>query len=125
MSGAAHFAEKKLDGRQQAGVSLFMRGWRRAQHIPKVAFEQPVSIMSSHFRTPDQIIHPWWFGHGETKATCLWLRGLPPLVPTEVVDGRAGRVWREPPGPERWKNRSRTYIGVAIAMAIQWGEGIQ
>jgi hypothetical protein len=73
------------------------------------------------FRKPDQIVHPWQFGHGETKATCLWLRGLPPLVPTNVVDGRESRVHRMPPGPERARYRSETYSGIAEAMADQWG----
>jgi hypothetical protein len=121
VSGSRHFAEKRKDGRQQAAVSLFMRGWRRAAHIPRVAFEQPVSIMSTMFRPPDQIFQPWQFGHGETKATCLWLRGLPKLVPTNVVDGREARVHRMPPGPNRARERSATYQGVADAMASQWG----
>jgi hypothetical protein len=121
VSGARHFEAKRLDGRQQASVSLFLKGWRRAAHIPKVAFEHPVSIMSSLFRKPDQIIQPHWFGHGEVKATCLWLRGLPFLVPTNPVEGREARVHRMPPSPERWKERSRTLPGPAAAMAAQWG----
>lgn len=121
VSGARHFADKWADGRQAAGVALFMQGWRRAGHIPRVAFEQPVSILSSLFRKPDQIIQPWQFGHGETKATCLWLRGLPPLVPTDVVDGRAARVHKMSPGPDRARERSATYSGIAAAMADQWG----
>lgn len=121
VSGARHFAAKKLDGRQQASVALFMRGWRRAEHIPKVAFEQPVSILSTLFRPPDQIIQPWQFGHGETKQTCLWLRGLPKLEPTNIVDGREQKVWLAPPSENRWKDRSRTYEGIAKAMAEQWG----
>lgn len=122
VSGARHFREKWLDGRQAAGVALFLRGWRRAAHIPRVAFEQPVSIMSRLFRKPDQVIHPHWFGHGETKATCLWLRKLPPLVPTNQVEGRAPRVHFMSPGPNRAKNRSRFYDGMAEAMAAQWGQ---
>lgn len=121
VSGAKHFEAKKMDGRQQAAVAMFMRGWRACGHIPKVAFEHPVSIMSSLFRQPDQIIQPWQYGHGETKATCLWLRGLPPLVPTAIVEGREPRVHRMPPGPDRAKERSRTYEGIAQAMADQWG----
>ncbi len=89
--------------------------------VPRIALENPVSIISSRIRKPDQIIQPWMFGHGETKATCLWTKNLPLLVPTNIVDGRTARVHREPPGPERWKNRSRTMQGVANAMADQWG----
>ncbi|MBC8126791.1 MAG: DNA cytosine methyltransferase [Gloeobacteraceae cyanobacterium ES-bin-144] len=121
VSGARHFVEKWADGRQAASVALFMQGWRRAAHIPGVAFEQPVSIMSSLFRKPDQIIQPWQFGHGETKATCLWLRGLPKLEPTDIVDGREARVHKMPPSADRWKKRSQTFAGIAAAMAAQWG----
>ncbi len=85
------------------------------------ALENPVSIISSRIRKPDQIIQPWQYGHGETKATCLWLQGLPPLTPTDVVEGRTARVHRMPPGPNRWKERSRTFQGIADAMASQWG----
>jgi hypothetical protein len=120
VSGARHFEAKKKDGRQQASVSLFMNGWRRSMHIPRVCFEQPISIISSLFRKPDQIIHPWQFGHGETKATSLWLRGLPKLIPSEVVEGRVAKVHYCSPGPDRWKERSRTYAGIAKAMADQW-----
>lgn len=120
VSGAKHFQTKKLDGRFYAGVSLFMRGWRAAEHIRRVAFEHPISVVSSLFRKPDQIIQPHDFGHGETKATCLWLRGLPPLIPTEKVPGREARVHRAAPSPTRWKDRSRTFPGIAEAMAAQW-----
>lgn len=85
------------------------------------AIENPVSKISSAIRKPDQIVHPWQFGHGETKATCLWTQGLPLLMPTNIVEGREARVHRMAPGPERWKNRSRTYQGIANAMADQWG----
>lgn len=134
VSGAKHFKSKWHDGRQAAGVSLFMRGWRQAQHIPAVAFEQPVSILSSLFRKPDQIIQPWMFGHYETKSTCLWLRGLPALIPKyrtpdeckEALglppDARlADRIHKMPPGPDRARDRSETYSGIAEAMAEQWG----
>ena len=84
--------------------------------------ENPIGIMSTLYRKPDQIIQPWMFGHGEVKATCLWLKGLPLLTPTNIVEGRIARVHREPPSPERWKNRSRTYQGIADAMAEQWGK---
>ena len=83
--------------------------------------ENPISIISSRIRKPDQIIQPWQFGHGETKATCLWLDGLMPLRPTNIVEGREARVHRMPPGPNRWKERSRTFEGIAAAMADQWG----
>jgi len=89
--------------------------------VEKIAVENPIGIMSTRFRKPDQIIQPWWFGHGETKATCLWLKNLPKLMPTNIVDGREARVHRMPPGPDRWKERSRTYEGIARAMAEQWG----
>lgn len=89
--------------------------------IPKWGVENPVSVISSKIRKPDQIIQPWQFGHGETKATCLWLRGLPKLIPTNIVDGREARIHKMPPSPDRWKERSRTYQGIANAMADQWG----
>lgn len=89
--------------------------------IPRIALENPVSIISSRIRKPEQIIQPWQFGHGEVKRTCLWLKNLPPLVPTDVVDGREARVWRMGPSKNRWKERSITYKGIAEAMADQWG----
>ena len=119
VSGARHFEAKRMDGRQQAAVSFFMM--LAKTDIPKIAIENPVCIMSSMWRKPDQTIQPWQFGHPETKATCLWLKGLPPLVPTNIVEGREQRVHRMPPSPDRWKERSRTFEGVAAAMAQQWG----
>lgn len=89
--------------------------------INRIALENPVSIISSRIRKPDQIIQPWMFGHGETKATCLWLKNLSKLIPTDIVVGRENRVHREPPGVNRWKERSRTYQGIAEAMSSQWG----
>lgn len=89
--------------------------------IGRIAIENPISKISTAIRKPDQIIQPWQFGHGETKATCLWLKNLPPLKPTNIVEGREARVHRMPPGPDRWKERSRTYEGIAQAMAEQWG----
>lgn len=121
VSGARHFKDKWADGRQAVAVSFFMRLVRRSEHIPRRAIEQPISIMSSLFRKPDCIVQPWHHGHGETKATCFWLWGLPPLVPTNVVEGREGRVWKMPPSADRWKERSRTYQGIAAAAAEQWG----
>lgn len=120
VSGARHFEAKRQDGRQQAAVSFFMM-LARQRHIPRIAIENPVCIMSSLWRKPDQTIQPWQFGHGETKATCLWLKGLPTLTPTNIVEGREARVHRLPPGPDSWKERSRTFDGVAQAMAAQWG----
>lgn len=119
VSGARHFAAKKASGVQDEALA-FVRMLLDAP-IPKIALENPVSIISSRIRKPDQVIQPWQFGHGETKATCLWLKGLPLLRPTDVVDGREARVHRMPPGPNRWKERSRTFTGIAAAMAEQWG----
>ena len=120
VSGARHFEAKRLDGRQQASASFFMM--LAKADIPRIAIENPICIMSSLYRKPDQIIQPWEYGHGETKATCLWLKGLEPLTPTNIVEGREARVHRMPPGPDRWKERSRTFEGVAQAMATQWGD---
>lgn len=120
VSGARHFEAKRMDGRQQEGVSFFMMLTKT--QIPRVAIENPISIMSSLWRKPDQIIQPWMFGHGETKATCLWLRNLPPLIPTDVVDGRENRIHKMPPSADRGKLRSVTYAGIAKAMAEQWGK---
>ncbi len=119
VSGARHFEAKRMDGRQQSAVSFFMS--LAKADIPMIAIENPVCVMSSLWRKPDQTIQPWQFGHGETKATCLWLKGLPLLRPTEVVEGREARIHRMPPGPDRWKERSRTFTGIAEAFASQWG----
>jgi site-specific DNA-cytosine methylase len=129
VSGARHFAEKIADGRQ--GLALDFVRMLMAANIEHIAVENPVSVISSHIRKPDQTIQPWQFGHGETKATCLWLKNLPLLVPThtekpdlfakQAPAERDPRVWRMPPGPDRWKERSRTYAGIAAAMADQWG----
>lgn len=117
VSGARWFKGKREE--QALAIDFFMSF--TAIDCPRIAIENPIGIMSTIYRKPDQIIQPWQFGHGETKATCLWLKGLPKLVPTNIVDGRANRVHREPPGPDRWKNRSRTLAGVARAFADQWG----
>lgn len=117
VSGARWFKEKKTE---QEEALAFVRRLLSCP-IPRIALENPISIISSRIRKPDQIIQPWMFGHGETKATCLWLKGLPKLEPTNIVQGRVARVHKEPPGPNRWKNRSRTYQGIANAMATQWG----
>ena len=116
-SGARWFKNKQVE---QAAALEFVRLLLNAP-IKQIALENPISIISSRVRKPTQIIQPWQFGHGETKATCLWLQNLPPLTPTKIVDGRENKVHRMPPGPNRWKERSRTYQGVANAMAAQWG----
>lgn len=118
VSGARWFKEKRVE--QEAALQ-FVRDLMDAP-IPRIAIENPISIISSRIRKPDQIIQPWQFGHGETKATCLWLKGLPKLTPTNIVSGREARVHRMPPGPDRWKERSRTFQGIADAMAEQWGK---
>jgi len=123
VSGARHFEAKRADGRQYASASFFMELARAP--IEKIAIENPVGIMSTLWRRPDQVIQPWQFGHGETKATCLWLRNLRKLKPTNIVEGREARIHRMPPGPDRWKLRSATYAGIADAMATQWGAAEQ
>ncbi len=119
VSGARHFAAKIADGRQQQGIDFFMQLVNAP--IERIAVENPISIMSTKHRKPDQIIQPWQFGHGETKATCLWLKNLPLLVPTNIVDGREPRIHKLPPSKDRWKIRSATFQGIADAMAEQWG----
>ena len=116
VSGARWFKDKRAE---QAEALEFVRTLMAAP-IPRWCVENPVSVISSRIRKPDQVIQPWQYGHGETKATCLWLNGLPKLTPTNVVDGRAARVHRLPPSPDRWKIRSTTYQGIADAMAAQW-----
>lgn len=116
VSGARWFKDKQ---REQAEALDFVRRLMDAP-IPRIAIENPISIIFSRIRKPDQIIQPWQFGHGETKATCLWLKNLPKLVPTNIVEGREARIHKMPPGPDRWKERSRTYQGIATAMATQW-----
>ena len=119
VSGARWFKEKQADGRQQRSVAFFMQFVNAG--CERIAIENPIGIMSKLYRKPDQIIQPWQFGHGETKATCLWLKGLPKLVPTEIVGGgREQRIWKMPPGPDRAKLRSKTFPGIARAMAEQW-----
>ena len=119
VSGARWFKEKIADGRQQKAIDFFMKLMNAP--VEKIAIENPIGIMSRRFRKPDQIIQPWQFGHGETKATCLWLKNLPLLEPTNIVEGREQRIWKMAPGPERKKERSKTYKGIADAMANRWG----
>lgn len=120
VSGARWFKDKK---KEQEEALLFV-GHLLSADIKYIALENPISIISTRIRKPDQIIQPWQFGHGETKSTCLWLKNLPKLEPTDVVEGREQKIWKMPPGPERWKERSRTYKGIASAMSWQWGEFI-
>jgi len=117
VSGARHFARKQ---KEQEEALEFVRRLLEAP-ILKIALENPVSIISTRVRKPDQIIQPWQFGHGETKATCLWLKNLPKLIPTNIVAGREARIHNMPPSPDRAKLRSKTYEGIANAMANQWG----
>ena len=119
VSGARHFAAKKASGVQDEALD-FVRRLLDAP-IERIALENPISIISSRIRKPDQIIQPWMFGHGETKATCLWLKNLPKLVQTNIVEGREARIHKMPPSATRWKERSRTYPGIAEAWAMQWG----
>jgi len=116
VSGARWFKNKKNEQREAIKfvVDLMLAP------INKIAIENPISIISSRIRRPEQIIQPWQFGHGETKATCLWLKNLPPLRATNIVEGRKNRIHKMPPSDNRWKERSRTFIGIAEAMANQW-----
>lgn len=117
VSGARWFKNKQ---KEQAEALAFVELLMNAP-IERIAIENPISIISSRIRKPDQVIQPWQFGHGETKATCLWLKNLPKLQPTNIVNGREQRIWKIPPGENRWKERSRTFEGIARAMANQWG----
>jgi hypothetical protein len=117
VSGARWWSDKQDE--QRAALD-FVRLLMDAP-VPRIAIENPVSKISTAIRKPDQIVQPWQFGHGETKATCLWLEGLPLLVPTQIVGGREARIHKMSPSPDRWKERSRTYQGIADAMAAQWG----
>jgi len=119
VSGARHFKEKIADGRQQRSLD-FVKMLMDAD-IERICIENPISIISSKIKKPDHIIQPWQFGHGETKATCLWLKNLPKLIPTNIVEGREARIHKLPPSKDRWKIRSKTYSGIADAMASQWG----
>lgn len=127
-SGAAWFERKRQNGQQQMGIGFFL-AFTTLEHVPMVAIENPIGIMSKLYRKPDQIIQPWMFGHPEQKATCLWLKGLPKLEPTNDVrdemeglpDNQRQRLHYLPPSPERGKLRSKTFPGIAKAMAEQWG----
>lgn len=129
-SGARWFKQKIADGRQQQGIDFFML-FTKLDHVPKVAIENPVGIMSTKYRKPDQIIEPYWFGDPFEKRTCLWLKGLPCLEPTDMVEPEPRKVYASgksmPPwcanasGKDRKKIRSKTFPGIAKAMAEQWG----
>jgi hypothetical protein len=117
VSGARWFKNRQEE--QEEAIRFFMEFIFAPAR--RICVENPIGIMSTRYRKPDQIIQPWQFGHPETKATCLWLKNLPALRATNIVEGRQARVHREPPSPDRWKNRSRTLPGIANAMADQWG----
>ena len=117
VSGARWFAEKQTE---QTDALEFVRRLLDAP-VPRIALENPVSVISSRIRRPDQVVQPWWFGTGEVKATCWWLKNLPLLRATNMAKGRIPRVWYASPGPDRWKERSRTDANMAEAMADQWG----
>lgn len=138
-TGAAWFAKKREDGRQQQGIDFFMQ-FTNLEHVPKVVIENPIGIMSSYYRKPDQIIHPWMFGDNYSKSTCLWLKGVDKLKPEvleqpelewfEWIDSKTGKKKRQPkwfadawhlPPNERSRVRSKTFPGIARAMAEQWG----
>lgn len=120
VSGARWFKDKV---KEQAEALDFVRLLLDAP-ILHIALENPVSIISSKVRKPDQVIQPWQHGHGETKATCLWLKNLPKLTPSNIVEGREQRIWKLPPSADRWKERSRTFPGISEAMAAQWTDAI-
>ena len=117
VSGARWFKDKIEEQKKALEFVKFLMD----APIKKIAIENPISIISSKIRKPDQIIQPWMFGHGETKATCLWLKNLPKLKPTDIVSGREARIHKMAPGPYRWRERSRTYQGIADCMAATWG----
>jgi hypothetical protein len=127
VSGAAWFKEKIADGRQQRALDFVQM--LMDVPIPRICIENPISVISSKIRKPDQIVQPWMFGHKETKATCFWLKGLPRLMPTTDLKAQTMllpekermRLHYLPPGPNRWKERSKTFQGIADAMAEQWG----
>jgi site-specific DNA-cytosine methylase len=117
VSGARWFKDKQVEQKDALG---FVKALLDLP-VGKIALENPVSVISTRIRKPDQIIQPWQFGHGEQKTTCLWLKNLPLLVPTDIVEGREQRIWKMAPSENRWKERSRTFSGIAKAMAEQWG----
>ena len=117
VSGSRWFSIKK----QEQAEALELVRWFMQAPVQRIAIENPVGIISTFLRKPDQIIQPYEYGHGELKTTCLWLKHLPLLQPTHIVEGREQKMWRLPPTEDRWKQRSKTYTGIAKAMAMQWG----
>lgn len=120
VSGARWFPEKRANGSQQKSIEFFMK--LANANIEYIAIENPIGIMSTIYRKPDQIIQPWQHGHGETKSTCLWLKNLPKLIPTDIVTGRENNIWKMPPSADRAKLRSKTFPGIAKAIATQYGK---
>jgi len=111
--------QARRDAREEA-IEFFMEFVNA--DVPRMVIENPICVMSTRYAKPSQIIQPWMFGHGETKATCLWIKGLPNLVPTDIVEGREQAIWKMSPSKDRTKLRSKTYKGVADAMVEQWGK---
>jgi hypothetical protein len=120
-SSGLHWNKRRPERAAQTEKALqFVRHLLDAD-IPKIALENPIGCISTRIRKPDQTVQPWQYGHGEVKATCLWLKGLKKLISTNIVEGRNPRMWKLPPSADRWKIRSTTYQGIADAMAEQWG----
>lgn len=117
VSGARWFKNKI----QEQSAAIAFVGSLMAADVARIAIENPIGVLSTHIRKPDQIVQPFMFGDPYMKTTCFWLKNLPKLEPTNIVEGREQKCWKEPPSPERWKNRSRTYPGLARAIAAQWG----
>jgi len=120
-SSGLHWNKRRLERAAQTEEALQFVQLLLDANIPKIALENPIGCISTRIRKPDQTVQPWQFGHGEVKATCLWLKGLSKLTATSIVQGREPRMWKLPPSADRWKIRSQTYQGIADAMAKQWG----
>lgn len=120
-SSGLHWNKRRLERAMQTEDALWFVSALLSAPIPRIALENPIGCISTRIRKPDQTVQPWQYGHGEVKATCLWLKGLPKLTPTNIVQGREPRMWKLPPSADRWKLRSTTYKGIAEAMAQQWG----
>jgi hypothetical protein len=120
-SSGLHWNKRRPERAAQTEEALQFVRFLLNANIPKIALENPIGCISTRIRKPDQTVQPWQYGHGEVKATCLWLKGLPKLTATEIVEGREPRMWKLPPSEDRWKIRSATYRGIAEAMAEQWG----
>jgi hypothetical protein len=121
-SSGLHWNKRRPERAAQTKEALQFVQLLLDANIPKIALENPIGCISTRIRKPDQTVQPWQYGHGEVKATCLWLKGLPRLNATNIVQGREPRMWKLPPSSDRWKIRSQTYQGIANAMAIQWGK---